>query len=116
MFAALNNFSYKLDSIAIYLRDGDIRYGGASVRAPADLCGNFYIIGAGDRLRTRDLLITNQLLYQLSYASILPLAELNARDAEVLRRRILWNRGLKGNSAACCNTSPESGGHGSPAF
>ena len=26
------------------------------------------IIGAGDRSRTRDLLITNQLLYQLSYA------------------------------------------------
>ncbi len=25
--------------------------------------------GAGDRSRTRDLLITNQLLYQLSYAS-----------------------------------------------
>jgi hypothetical protein len=28
------------------------------------------INGAGDRSRTRDLLITNQLLYQLSYASI----------------------------------------------
>ena len=26
--------------------------------------------GAGDRSRTRDLLITNQLLYQLSYASL----------------------------------------------
>ncbi len=26
--------------------------------------------GAGGRIRTRDLLITNQLLYQLSYASI----------------------------------------------
>ena len=30
----------------------------------------FYETGAGDRLRTRDLLITNQLLYQLSYASL----------------------------------------------
>ena len=27
-------------------------------------------IGAGDRIRTYDRLITNQLLYQLSYASI----------------------------------------------
>jgi hypothetical protein len=28
------------------------------------------IIGAGSRIRTDDLLITNQLLYQLSYAGI----------------------------------------------
>ena len=28
-------------------------------------------IGAGDGTRTRDLLITNQLLYRLSYASIM---------------------------------------------
>src|SRR3569833_4417087 len=28
------------------------------------------IYGAGDRSRTRDLLITNQLLYRLSYASV----------------------------------------------
>ena len=28
-------------------------------------------IGAGSRNRTRDLLITNQLLYQLSYAGVL---------------------------------------------
>ena len=27
-------------------------------------------IGAGNRARTYDLLITNQLLYQLSYASV----------------------------------------------
>ena len=27
--------------------------------------------GAGTKIRTRDLLITNQLLYQLSYASII---------------------------------------------
>ena len=31
-----------------------------------------YEIGAGGRTRTPDLLITNQLLYQLSYTSILP--------------------------------------------
>ena len=30
--------------------------------------------GAGDRSRTYDLLITNQLLYQLSYTSILAMA------------------------------------------
>ena len=29
-----------------------------------------YLIGAGGRIRTPDLLITNQLLYQLSYTSI----------------------------------------------
>ena len=29
-----------------------------------------YEIGAGGRIRTPDLLITNQLLYQLSYTSI----------------------------------------------
>ena len=28
--------------------------------------------GAGSRIRTDDLLITNQLLYQLSYAGIYP--------------------------------------------
>src|SRR5438309_2108183 len=33
----------------------------------------FRAIGAGDGTRTRDLLITNQLLYQLSYASTEPL-------------------------------------------
>ena len=31
-----------------------------------------YEIGAGGRIRTPDLLITNQLLYQLSYTSMLP--------------------------------------------
>lgn len=31
-----------------------------------------YSIGAGGRIRTPDLLITNQLLYQLSYTSISP--------------------------------------------
>ncbi len=32
--------------------------------------------GAGGRIRTPDLLITNQLLYQLSYTSVLPHATL----------------------------------------
>ena len=32
--------------------------------------GQFYLDGAGTRNRTRDLLITSQLLYQLSYASV----------------------------------------------
>ena len=34
-----------------------------------------YQIGAGGRIRTPDLLITNQLLYQLSYTSIFDPAE-----------------------------------------
>ena len=34
-----------------------------------------YGIGAGGRIRTPDLLITNQLLYQLSYTSIFDPAE-----------------------------------------
>jgi hypothetical protein len=33
------------------------------------------LFGAGSRVRTDDLLITNQLLYQLSYAGILDDAE-----------------------------------------
>ena len=32
--------------------------------------GNSSIYGAGERTRTPDLLITNQLLYQLSYTSV----------------------------------------------
>ena len=34
------------------------------------LVANYLILLAGDGTRTRDLLITNQLLYQLSYASV----------------------------------------------
>ena len=30
------------------------------------------LIGAGDRTRTYDLMITNQLLYQLSYTGMFP--------------------------------------------
>ncbi len=33
-------------------------------------CKTFFIPGAGDGTRTRNLLITNQLLCQLSYASM----------------------------------------------
>jgi hypothetical protein len=34
---------------------------------PANLTGMPVITGAGDKTRTYDLMITNQLLYQLSY-------------------------------------------------
>ena len=46
--------------------------------APFDRLGtppeeiSIFQVGAGDGTRTRDLLITNQLLYQLSYASAKP--------------------------------------------
>ena len=36
--------------------------------APLRFCRHSKGTGAGDRIRTRDPLITNQLLYQLSYA------------------------------------------------
>jgi hypothetical protein len=39
--------------------------------------GNRYYDGAGSRIRTDDLLITNQLLYQLSYAGIYHVNESN---------------------------------------
>ena len=43
-------------------------------RNPAMFCiaGFLYFIGAGDMNRTRDLLITNELLYQLSYTGERP--------------------------------------------
>ncbi len=41
-------------------------------------------LGAGSRIRTDDLLITNQLLYQLSYAGIY-YAEYDFRDQPELR-------------------------------
>ncbi len=37
---------------------------------PINLVSHCFESGAGTRSRTRDLLITNQLLYQLSYAGI----------------------------------------------
>lgn len=38
---------------------------------PPHFCGGFVLYGAGTRSRTRDLLITSQLLYQLSYTGVL---------------------------------------------
>ncbi len=38
-------------------------------KKPAIACGSRKFSGAGDGTRTRNLLITNQLLYRLSYAS-----------------------------------------------
>ena len=35
-----------------------------------DMCGNYLKTGADDQNRTGDLLITNQLLYRLSYIGI----------------------------------------------
>jgi hypothetical protein len=48
-------------------------------------CDNTIILyplyyGAGTKIRTRDLLITNQLLYQLSYAGVSILMPLNGRE------------------------------------
>ncbi len=37
---------------------------------PLHLCKGFTVYGAGTRNRTRDLLITSQLLYQLSYTGV----------------------------------------------
>jgi hypothetical protein len=42
-----------------------------------DVDPNFFRTGADDEIRTRDLLITNQLLYQLSYVGVyLPAREM----------------------------------------
>jgi len=45
-----------------------------SKKCPSKSCHlsfkTFTVYGAGSRIRTDDLLITNQLLYQLSYAGI----------------------------------------------
>ena len=40
----------------------------------------FPLYGAGTKIRTRDLLITNQLLYQLSYASVIYLYSIMAES------------------------------------
>ena len=40
-------------------------------RKKACIAASLVVICAGSRNRTRDLLITNQLLYQLSYAGVL---------------------------------------------
>ena len=54
--------------------------------------------GAGSRIRTDDLLITNQLLYQLSYAGV------DARKLPYLRRGNKdWSTGLR--ALACSRVS-----------
>ena len=53
-------------------------------------------IGAGERTRTADLLITNQLLYQLSYAG-LPLKQVTYEDIEITASRFCQpNDALRG--------------------
>lgn len=43
----------------------------AETTKPLHFCRGFVLYGAGTRSRTRDLLITSQLLYQLSYTGVL---------------------------------------------
>ena len=66
---------------------------------------NAVIYGAGDGTRTRDLLITNQLLYQLSYTSVWCLrAESNHRHGDFQSpalptelQRLKWRSGRGSN-------------------
>ena len=44
--------------------------------------------GAGERTRTADLLITNQLLYQLSYAGLWDACEWCARSTHAQQRMV----------------------------
>jgi hypothetical protein len=53
----------------------------------ADLYGNF---GAGGQTRTDDLLITNQLLYQLSYAGEAGAASVQRGEFSSLARHYSW--------------------------
>ena len=55
----------------------------------------YFLNGAGDGTRTRDLLITSQLLYQLSYTSIFNIFNLNgdpegARTLDLQRDRLAF--------------------------
>ena len=52
------------------LGNSPINYAILYKACPASLTGRTAQFGAGERTRTPDLLITNQLLYQLSYTSI----------------------------------------------
>ena len=52
------------------------------------------LAGAGGRIRTPDLLITNQLLYQLSYTSIL-------HQCSVRSEHLLWCRRRESNPHGC---------------
>ncbi len=50
----------------------DVRlFGSTKTTKPLHFCRGFVLYGAGTRSRTRDLLITSQLLYQLSYTGVL---------------------------------------------
>ena len=45
-------------------------------------------IGAGGRIRTPDLLITNQLLYQLSYTSISPANRIITEVSRIVNKKV----------------------------
>ena len=47
-----------------------------------------YSIGAGGRIRTPDLLITNQLLYQLSYTSISPANRIITEVSRIVNKKV----------------------------
>ena len=49
----------------------EIRHACAAGKKKAAISRNPLFFGAGDRIRTYDRLITNQLLYRLSYASMI---------------------------------------------
>ena len=44
--------------------------------------------GAGRRIRTPDLLITNQLLYQLSYTSISPANRIITEVSRIVKKKV----------------------------
>ena len=65
----------KLTLTYYHSREADARQewsaNGTNSKGPADnSCKSFESSGAGDKTRTYDLMITNQLLYQLSYTGI----------------------------------------------
>ena len=49
------------------------------------------IYGAAERVRTPDLLITNQLLYQLSYSSMSRAAGIPPETMELIADRLVWS-------------------------
>ena len=50
--------------------------------------------GAGDRIRTRDRLITNQLLYQLSYTSIYFYSQIDIFSGSILLLSLFFRNDL----------------------
>ena len=83
-------------------------------RGPADLQSAAFdhsansptslLAGAGDGTRTRDLLITNQLLYQLSYASAKPLDFKDTNSLSTLSKG--WSSGGGGRGTAGYSRGP----------